>query len=299
MALDFPNTPVDGQVYNNFIYDASKGTWKSLSSGASPSILEDPTITNATITDAIITATATTPSTVPITVKGAASQSANLQEWKDSNEIVVSSMDQTGKLFAQDLSLLKNTAHIEIGGMTGTANTPYIDFHSGATATDFDSRIIASGGNGTQSNGRLDIYANVVNFLGRGTRASQPSFLVRNNEFINSTRTIVFGEVLHNNGSHYNSSNGRFTAPIAGYYLFNFQTLIYDMGTSSACWFGLNGTSQYTFAGVYGQHSGTYAGQSASVVIYLNANDYVYVTFTYNSTKLHSNYTIFSGHLLS
>lgn len=294
MALDFPSNPVDGQVYGNFIYDAAKGTWKSLSSGASPNYLVNPTITNA-----VITATATTPSTIPLTVNGAASQTANLQEWKNSAGIQLAYVNKNGEVFAQDLSLLKNTAHIELGGITGAANTPYIDFHSGSTATDFDARIIASGGSGVQAGGRLDINAAVVNSYGLVTRQNQPSFLARNNEYINSTRTIVFAEVLHNNGSYYNSSNGRFTAPISGYYLFHFQTLVYDMGTSSGCWFGLNGTSQYAFAGVYGQFSGSYAGQGASMIAYLNANDYVYMNFAYNTTKLHAGYTLFGGHLLS
>jgi hypothetical protein len=103
MALDFPNTPVDGQVYDNFIYDAAKGTWKSLSSGASPNFLVNPTITNA-----VITATATTPSTVPITVNGAASQSANLQEWRNSAGVVLSDIDNLGNV---------QTPRIGLGGL--------------------------------------------------------------------------------------------------------------------------------------------------------------------------------------
>lgn len=49
-----------------------------------------------------------------------------------------------------------NNAGLEIGS-TGGASTPYIDFHSGATATDSDSRIVASGGDGTIGNGALTI----------------------------------------------------------------------------------------------------------------------------------------------
>lgn len=134
---------------------------------------------------------------------------------------------------------------------------------------------------------------------GKVLRPNQPSFLARNNEYINSTRNIVFAEVLHNNGNYYNSTNGRFTAPVLGYYLFNFQTLIYDMGTSSSCWFQVNGTTNYLFAGTYGQFSGSYAGQGSSAVLYLNANDYVTIYFGYGTTKLHAGYTTFSGHLLS
>jgi hypothetical protein len=305
MALDFPNTPVDGQVYDNFIYDAAKGTWKSLSSGASPNYLVNPTIT-----DAVITATATTPSTVPITVNGAASQTANLQEWKNSAGIVLADVDNVGSLQAPKLGLggavpptSPSSTHLQVNGRAKILSNGAESAGIWITGSNnVDTAFI--GQTSTTTTDPVGIYHNgawrfSVDSLGRVVRPFQPSFLARNNEFISSTRTIVFGEVLHNNGSHYNSSNGRFTAPVAGYYLFNFETLIYDMGTSSSCWFGLNGTSQYAFAGVYGQHSGTYAGQSASIIIYMNANDYAYITFLYSTTKLHSNYTIFSGHLLS
>lgn len=49
--------------------------------------------------------------------------------------------------------------NLEIGRVDGVASTPYIDFHSGATLTDYDTRIAASGGNGTAGNGTLDITA--------------------------------------------------------------------------------------------------------------------------------------------
>lgn len=53
-----------------------------------------------------------------------------------------------------------SNASIEIGRVDGVASTPYIDFHSGATATDYDTRIIASGGNGTSGNGLLTLTGN-------------------------------------------------------------------------------------------------------------------------------------------
>ena len=47
----------------------------------------------------------------------------------------------------------------EHGRTDGVASTPYIDFHSGATATDYDSRIVASSGTGTAGQGNLTITA--------------------------------------------------------------------------------------------------------------------------------------------
>lgn len=29
MAMDFPSNPIDGQIYNNFIYSSSKGVWQA------------------------------------------------------------------------------------------------------------------------------------------------------------------------------------------------------------------------------------------------------------------------------
>lgn len=297
MALDFPSSPVNGQVYDNFVYDSTRGTWKSLSAGASPSILVGPTITNPTINDAVITATATSASTIPITVRGAASQSANLQEWKNSSNISLSYIDSTGKLFAPDLSLTKNTAHIEIGGITGTSNTPYIDFHSGSTATDYDTRIIASGGNGVNAGGRIDIQSASVYHSGLNTSYGNPSFQAYKSSHTTASAYLVFDQAWSNIGGAYNASNGRFTAPIAGRYLVSFSTLLFSMGSASSVYMLVNGVQQ-TFMGVYGQFTGSYAGQGGTHVINLNANDYVQWYFTHNGTSLHSGYTVASGYFL-
>ncbi len=50
-------------------------------------------------------------------------------------------------------------AGIELGRIDGNASTPYIDFHSGATAQDYDARIIASGGGASAGLGTLDFEA--------------------------------------------------------------------------------------------------------------------------------------------
>jgi hypothetical protein len=47
--------------------------------------------------------------------------------------------------------------NMEIGRIDGVASTPYLDFHSGATAVDFDSRLIFSGGTGVSGGGTMNI----------------------------------------------------------------------------------------------------------------------------------------------
>jgi len=49
---------------------------------------------------------------------------------------------------------------VELGSADTTASTPYIDFHSGTTVTDYDSRIIASGGTSSAGDGSLSYVAN-------------------------------------------------------------------------------------------------------------------------------------------
>ena len=47
--------------------------------------------------------------------------------------------------------------------------------------------------------------------------------------------------------------------------------------------------------GTYGQFTGSYAGQGASAVVELSANDYVDINYSDAGTNLHNNYTWWSG----
>lgn len=67
-----------------------------------------------------------------------------------------------------------SNSNIEIGRTDGVASTPFIDFHSGATAVDYDARFIASGGNGSAGNGSIGVDAAVLNVQnGAGTSQLQ------------------------------------------------------------------------------------------------------------------------------
>lgn len=56
-----------------------------------------------------------------------------------------------------------SNAGLEIGAQ-GSTNTPFLDFHSGATTVDYDARILASGGTGTAGQGSLTVTATSVTF---------------------------------------------------------------------------------------------------------------------------------------
>ena len=161
MALDFPSNPVDGQIYGNFYYSSAKAAWRATTSFNTPNALKNATVTT------------TTSSGIPLTVQGTTSQLANLQEWKNSLGTVLAKVDSTGVItssgpFKFQSSGVTNlvlgstadaNAAIEIGRQDGTASTPYIDFHAGASVVDYDVRIIAQTGTGSVGGGTLQVQA--------------------------------------------------------------------------------------------------------------------------------------------
>lgn len=109
---------------------------------------------------------------------------------------------------------------------------------------------------------------------GRMTKPLQPYAAVgRNAGNISGGNVLIFNSVAQNIGSVYNSTTGRFTAPITGRYIFSFVTL--QVG-SSEFWARarVNGSAVALSSYTQGVTAG-YTQQSASAVFALTANDYV------------------------
>ena len=68
-----------------------------------------------------------------------------------------------------------------------------------------------------------------VDASGRVTMPYQPAFEaqgVSNQNLTASWSNLIFGGVISNRGGHYNGTNGRFTAPVFGFYQFNTAFLV-------------------------------------------------------------------------
>jgi len=143
-----------------------------------------------------------------------------------------------------------------------------------------------------------------IDSSGRVTIPYQPSFRVGSGSAIENTTssaiTMIFTTVAHNTGGHFNTTNGTFTAPVAGSYQFNFSGNVKETtSTPSNFWVELriNGSRKAIW---YTNNDSDLTWQliSGSLVIYLQANDAVDLRQSQYTWFDSSMWTQFSGHLL-
>jgi hypothetical protein len=168
-----------------------------------------------------------------------------------------------------------------------TLTTPVISQLSSASATALT----------LQSAGTTGLSINTSGYV---TTPTQPKFWVaRNNGTAGTGSDIVWNDVKFNIGSGYNSSNGRFTAPVTGYYFITACGI--NQGTTNVLFellIMLNGTNVASARG-YHAANGTVGGATVTQIINLTAGDYVTirpdVTTMYGSE---SRTAFFCGYLL-
>ena len=129
-----------------------------------------------------------------------------------------------------------------------------------------------------------------IDNAGRVTKPYQPCFTARapqntsgggnSNGGTVSSGNLIFAASAFNNGSHYSTSNGRFTAPVTGHYYFSFSLLWDDSGNGTG-YIALrknNSVSlQYGYAYVHDTGQYGYLQVAGGAVVQLNANEYVQV----------------------
>ena len=140
-----------------------------------------------------------------------------------------------------------------------------------------------------------------INGSGQVTTPDQPAFNAKLSTATgqNYNGILVFNTVQYNIGSHYNGTNGRFTAPVDGRYLFNWYTNVDTNSNTTSLWgdWLLNGNySGFRFY-TYVSHGG-WELLTASIIFDLNANDYVNVFVSTSGNYDGGQYGSFNGCLL-
>ena len=131
-----------------------------------------------------------------------------------------------------------------------------------------------------------------IDSSGRVNTPARPAFHARLSSSSGATGvqgSLVFNEEDFDIGSNYDTSNGRFTAPISGIYFFSFDGLVAD---SSGAALPANNYTRVRFlkngsSGLFGQFSYNFSGSAQFNTInridciQLSANDYIQVQVEY------------------
>lgn len=159
----------------------------------------------------------------------------------------------------------------------------------------------------TQGGGKFMVYNAgnghpydwAIDSAGRVTAPYQPSWCVEYYGMTvpaNTSYNYTGGTVFINNGSYYSTSTGRFTAPVAGYYLVSASIeQSSTTSTSGSVTIMKNGAGQNQ-ALAYGA---TYNTGSATAIVYCAVNDYITIMSYGNNGISYNVYTTrFTGHLI-
>jgi hypothetical protein len=150
-----------------------------------------------------------------------------------------------------------------------------------------------------------------ISAAGQVTMPFQPAFCVGISGTVTATGVMVFNvtsgsggaAIFFNRGGHYNSSNGRFTAPVAGAYQFNFMALL--VGPNGG-WVEVNTLLNGTISQQVRRETINVDNTTVNfhTVVYMNANDYFQISiagfqassnFQANDSRI---FNSFSGSLL-
>ena len=136
-----------------------------------------------------------------------------------------------------------------------------------------------------------------INSTGAMTRPNHPCFDVTTSTG-GLTGTIAFNTVNIDNNSNYSTSNGRFTAPVAGSYMFYTQYIKQNSSAVMRRRFDKNGSSALDGREIRLDGGNNYGYGSMTIIIDLAAGDYVTVNQTAGAAHGGSTYEAFGGHLI-
>ena len=165
---------------------------------------------------------------------------------------------------------------VTIDGTTGIT-TPSVESTGAST---FTGALALPAGGLNVGSGQLAVDAS-----GRVTMASQPAFSAYGfSGAISNGSTLVFSTEYFDVGGNYNTANGRFTAPVAGKYLFIAQlfSVSSTTGTYEGIIFAKNGSGlNFNMYNYLDTTNDVFVTNTK--IIDLAANDYVTVVFNIGS----------------
>jgi hypothetical protein len=195
------------------------------------------------------------------------------------------------------LNLKSSSTHARIIAEGASSGALYL-IDTGASANQRHYGIVSDGGT-LQFNSFSDAGSGTermrIDSAGRVTMPYQPAFDVSaNHTTVNAGGSYynIGTTIRHQVGSGFNTSNGRFTAPVSGTYFLTATGTAGSSSTSDYIGIGVNGTLIYTWTLYYNQ---AYISGTVTHIVYLNAGDYAEAWLRYGTTNYGST---FSGYLI-
>ena len=144
------------------------------------------------------------------------------------------------------------------------------------------------------SSSALDTNAMTINHNGHVTIPNQPILSMKVNSSIQSGNYMIHSGVITNNGNHYNTGNGRFTCPVAGFYYCSIMVMSNNSNTTMDLELHKNSSNASDILVPYqAATGGQYNQVSGSCILQCSANDIL--QFKLNSGSVydgrHSNIT--------
>jgi hypothetical protein len=195
--------------------------------------------------------------------------------------------DSRSILTLQSSNTGRNSIYFSDGTTGGDTYRGYIDYIHSDNIMTF----------GVETSERMRIDSS-----GRVTKPYQPFFYAkagasRDNQTSNPT---VFSNVVTNVGNHYDgTTNYRFTAPVAGVYLFTSQPGYKETGDNASWKLYKNGVAFTDFIRVLSGLD-SHSSWSCAALVYLGVGDYVYIGWDGAAGGYHQNpdLSYFSGTLI-
>ena len=140
-----------------------------------------------------------------------------------------------------------------------------------------------------------------IHSAGYTTKYTPAFYAYKNDGNYTSAVDIVWNQVVYNQGSHYDNSNGRFTAPVTGVYQFNVMgSITGGAHNGSHHRLHINGTAQAAIWPIFNGND-NHTSHANSFLISLNASDYVTIKSASASATWYggvNSHNYFSGFLV-
>lgn len=238
----------------------------------------------------------------------------------------ISRYSDAGSLIDSPITITRSTGNVAInGGTTDLGSTSRsLTINSGtsvagaaaysavlASAEGRTLQMLVSNQNsvnsmGTRSNHPLNITTNdtariSIDSSGRVTLPSQPAFTARSAQATTQGNDVIWDTVDYQVGSNYNSTNGRFNAPVSGYYYFHAHGL-WAQGDSGDRRIALykNGSAFPGMRFISNKTVNVWQTWYVDGVVYMTVGDWATIRVEQSGAGLHTdnNYNQFSGYLL-